>query len=212
MIDDLPTAQAKALGAPTRQAIVAYLAAADGPVAVAELTDHLGLNHNAVRKHLAQLVGARLVVEASEQRSVPGRPKLLYRLHPDAPAAVEHRYRRLAVMLATALATGEDPAEIGRRSAAAPAPSPGRDPIEALAARFEADGFEPVVRRRRGRTELVLERCPFADAASANPTAVCRLHLGLAEGSADAIGDVTVEGLVPKDPHRAGCIVSVRAT
>lgn len=47
--------QARALGDPTRHAIFRNIAEAGGPVGVAELTEQLGLNHNAIRQHLAKL-------------------------------------------------------------------------------------------------------------------------------------------------------------
>ncbi len=211
MTDTLLTAeQARALAAPTRRAILTHLSEADEPVGVSELTDRLGLNHNAVRKHLTVLVGAGLVVEAREVRATPGRPRLLYRPAPDTPSGVEQSYRRLAVLLATALASGDDPAVVGRHAAErTAAPLSGGAPVDALTARFAADGFAPTVRRRGRRADVVLGRCPFVDAAVANPAAVCRLHLGLAEGAADAIGGVRVDGLVAKDPRRAGCRVAV---
>lgn len=205
----ISTAQARALGAPTRQAIVGFLAAADEPVTIAELTDHLGLNHNAVRKHLTQLTDAGLVIEEREARSTPGRPRLLYRLDPSAPAAAGGAYERLAVLLAEALRSGDDPSAVGRRAARAATVPIAAQPLDALTARFEADGFEPTVRGRGRRREVVLGHCPFAAAAEANPEAVCRLHLGLAEGTADGIGGLRVDGLVPKDPWRAGCRLAV---
>jgi predicted ArsR family transcriptional regulator len=206
----LTTAQARALGAPTRQAIVAYLGDAARPVSVAELTTHLGLNHNAVRKHLAQLVAAGLITEQREARTTPGRPRLVYRLRADAAAGADQPYRRLAVLLATTLATGDEPVAVGRRAAVARPVGPGADPIDALAAQLAADGFDPEVRRGR-QTEVALQRCPYADAAAANPFAVCQLHLGMAQATAAAVGGVTVDDLVPKDPYRAGCLLHVRA-
>jgi predicted ArsR family transcriptional regulator len=208
----LATARSRALGAPTRAAIVAYLMEAEEPVTVAELTDHLGLNHNGVRKHLAQLVSAGLVSEDLERRTSRGRPRLLYRLDPSADVATDRPYERLAVLLATALATGDDPAEVGRRAGGASGPTPTATPLETFSRRFENDGFSPSLRRRGARTELVLGRCPFAAAAIANPAAVCRLHLGLAEGAAAAIGGIQVDELVPKDPRRAGCRLGVTET
>ena len=203
----LTTAQARALGAPTRRTILAQLTDANEPVSVAALTAALGLHHNAVRKHLAQLVDAGLVLETREARDTPGRPRLLYQLVPARPAP----YERLAVLLATALRAGADPAAVGRDAAIQPVDSEThQSPLDALAAQLEADGFEPVVRQRgRTKTDIVLQHCPYAAAASANPDAVCRLHLGLAEGAADAIGGLRVERLVPKDPQRAGCRVAV---
>lgn len=209
----LTVAEAQALGAPTRRTILARLEDADGPVDVAELTQHLGLNHNAIRRHLARLVAAGMVIEERESRTTPGRPRLLYRLAPHGPVGAEPAYRRLAVLLATALATGDDPAVVGRAAAAAnPAPAGDLEPVEALAARFGSEGFDPSVRRHDGRAEIVLGHCPFADAAIANREGVCRLHLGLAQGAADAIGGVAVDGLAPEDPRRAGCVLTVHDT
>ncbi|MHB1137972.1 MAG: helix-turn-helix domain-containing protein, partial [Microthrixaceae bacterium] len=48
--------QARALGDPTRHSIFRYLAASDAPVGVAELTEHLGVHHNAIRQHLTKLI------------------------------------------------------------------------------------------------------------------------------------------------------------
>jgi predicted ArsR family transcriptional regulator len=56
---------------------------------------------------------------------------------------------------------------------------------------------------------LVLGRCPFAEAA-ADPGTICQLHLGLTEGLAEGLGKLQVERLVPKDSHRAGCLLIVR--
>ena len=57
--------QARALGDPTRHAIFRYIADGDGPADVAEITAHFGLNHNAIRQHLAKLISAGLVVETT---------------------------------------------------------------------------------------------------------------------------------------------------
>lgn len=67
--------QAKALGDPTRHGIFRYIADAAEPADVAELTEHLGLNHNAIRQHLAQLVAAELVVESVAPAGGRGRPR-----------------------------------------------------------------------------------------------------------------------------------------
>src|ERR1019366_2402782 len=71
--------QARALGDPTRHAIFRYVDAADGPVTVAELTDHFELNHNATRQHLAKLCAAGLLVEELASPAGPGRRRLHYR-------------------------------------------------------------------------------------------------------------------------------------
>lgn len=80
--------------------------------------------------------------------------------------------------------------------------------------------FEVTLTQRRSRparsehgrrVEFVLGRCPFAEVASDNPETVCRLHLGLAEGLADAIDGLNLQRLVPKNGRRAGRLV-VRRT
>ena len=50
--------EARALGDPTRYRLFRYIADAEGPVSVAELTTYVGLNHNAIRQHLAVLKNA----------------------------------------------------------------------------------------------------------------------------------------------------------
>jgi DNA-binding transcriptional ArsR family regulator len=76
--------EARALGDPTRHRLFRYIADAPAPVGVAELTADIQLNHNAVRQHLAVLKEAGLVTEDTENRDRPGRPGLLYHLHPEA--------------------------------------------------------------------------------------------------------------------------------
>jgi predicted ArsR family transcriptional regulator len=211
---DALEAQARALGDPTRHAIFRRLADADEPLTVPELTDHVGRHHTAVRQHLAKLVAAGLVTEEPEVRTTRGRPRLRYTVVPGAAGRwnVASPYERLAVLLAEALRTGEAPADVGRRAGSLSLPSIARDPVEALAAEVARQGFEPSIRRRRAGIEFVLGRCPYQAAVLANPDAACGLHLGLAQAAADTIGGVEVEGLVPRDPRRAGCRILLRAT
>jgi predicted ArsR family transcriptional regulator len=65
-------------------------------------------------------------------------------------------------------------------------------------------GFDPRVQRRGKRVDIVLDTCPFASTALADPDSVCGLHLGMAEGLADGT-DTVVDELVAKDPRRATC-------
>jgi predicted ArsR family transcriptional regulator len=205
--------QARALGDLTRHALFRYLAEAPGPTGVAELTEHVGLHHTAVRQHLAKLVAAGLVVEEVERRVSRGRPRLRYAVDPKAAGRWDAGgpYERLAVLLAEALRTGDTPVDVGRRAGQANPAAPGTG-IEAVTAEMARQGFEPSLRRRRAGSgvELVLGCCPFQAAALANPEAVCALHLGLAQGVAEQAGGVEVEGLVPRDPRRAGCRLVLR--
>lgn len=204
--------QARALGDPTRHAVFEYLADADHDVGVAELTDHFGLNHNAIRQHLAKLVDAELVVESTAAPMGRGRPRLQYRIDPGTESrwGVTGPYERLSVLLTEVLRTGDSPEEVGRRAAAADHGGSDGDPVDALVEEMTRQGFAPQVRRRGATTELVLGDCPFASAVLTDADTVCDLHLGLARGVAEAVGGITVEELVRKDPRRAHCRLRCR--
>ncbi|HXR23090.1 MAG TPA: winged helix-turn-helix domain-containing protein, partial [Acidimicrobiales bacterium] len=99
--------QAKALGDPTRFRIFRYVFESARPVGVAELTSYTQLNHNAVRQHLDALSVAGLVTESLEERTRPGRPRLLYEATPDSAGfwGTPGPYEQLATFLAEALRT-----------------------------------------------------------------------------------------------------------
>jgi predicted ArsR family transcriptional regulator len=216
-VPDDVQAQARALGDPTRFRIFRSIFEAARPVDVAELTSYTQLNHNAVRQHLDVLTSAGLVTESQEERTRPGRPRLLYEAAPDAAGlwGTPGPYEQLATSLAEAMRTGSSPEEVGRRVGLARGREMSRrgpvaDVIGAMEHEMARAGFKPARRERPRGVELVLERCPFESAAAANAKAVCPLHLGLARGLAEGIGGVEVESLVPKNPHKAGCRLLVR--
>ncbi len=202
--------QAKALGDPTRHAIFRAVADAAGPVDVATLTARFELNHNAIRQHLAKLCSAGLVIEEVGPSTGRGRPRLQYRpaLVTSGDWGIPSPYEHLAVMLVEALQSGRSPREVGveaGRQLAATVPGVA-DPVECLEVLAAQRGFEPRRVERRGSVDLVLEHCPFQASATAAPDIVCQLHLGLAEGIAEAAGGtVEVAALVARDPRRAGC-------
>lgn len=202
--------QAKALGDSTRHAIFRALADAPGPVDIATLTDRFALNHNAIRQHLAKLCAAGLVVEEVGPSSGPGRPRLQYRpaLVTGGDWGIPSPYEHLATMLVEALRSGRSPREVGAeagRQLAATVPG-SADPVDRLETIAAQRGFEPRRVERRGSVDLVLESCPFQVTASLAPDIVCQLHLGLAEGIAEATGgSMEVTELVARDPRRAGC-------
>ena len=200
--------QARALGDPTRHEIFRYLVDAGAPVGVAELTSHLGLNHNAIRQHLAKLVVAGLVIEWTQATGAPGRPPLQYEVSPTAGSrwGAVGPYQRLSLLLSEVIRTGDPPVEVGRRAGVRLRVPATDDPVVDVAAALERQGFEPEVRRRRHGADVVLGCCPFEAAARADRDVVCTLHLGIAEGLAVGTG-VEVEELVVKDPRRAGCRV-----
>lgn len=206
--------QARALGDPTRHRIFQHVAAATDGAGVSELTAELGLNHNAIRQHLAKLVEAGLLLETTVATGGRGRPRLHYRVTPSAEGrwGAPGAYERLAVLLTEVVRSGESPEAVGRRAAqqftvsATPAAA-----IEDMVEVMARLGFEPEVRRRAAQVDIVLGACPFAAAALTSRDVVCGLHLGLAEGMADASDGLVVEDLVVKDPRRAGCRLRLRA-
>lgn len=204
--------QARALGDPTRHAVFRFIEAADEPVTVAQLTDHLGLNHNAIRQHLAKLCQAGLVVEDLAPARGPGRRRLRYQVDSNAVAAWggENPYEQLALLLLELRRTDRSPRDVGydagrKLGAGRRASSP--DPVDALMTLVARQGFEPRRVVHDGATEIVLDRCPYAAAAAADPGTVCELHRGLAEGMADALPGAEVTDLVARNPKRAGCRV-----
>lgn len=206
--------QARALGDPTRHGIFEYISSAGSPVGVAELTEHFGLNHNAVRQHLAKLVAAGLVEESTAPPRGRGRPSLQYVVDPSADSrwGVTGPYERLAVLLTETLRSGDTPVEVGRRAALRQrlSQSPPEDPIEAVVEEMARQGFAPRLRRRGDSVEITLKECPFTSAVLTDAETICQLHLGLAQGVAEAVGGVTVEELVPRDPRRANCRLRCR--
>lgn len=206
--------EARALGDPTRHKIFRYIADSERPVGVAELTDFVQLNHNAVRQHLAVLKEANLVVEEVEERTRPGRPRLLYRLHPEVSDkwGATGAYSWLANLLANAVRRKQEPRQVGRQEGhrrGAELAGTG-DGVDLLEMEMVRRGFRPTRVEKGRKVEFVLGRCPFAEVAGSDPGTVCQLHLGLAEGLAEGLGGLEVERLVVKDPRRAGCRLEVR--
>ena len=202
--------QAKALGDPTRHSIFRYIADSDQPADVTEMTAHFGLNHNAIRQHLAKLVDAGLIVESTAAARGRGRPKLQYTVEPAADGrwGVTSPYERLSVLLTEMIHDGETPVEAGAR-AGRRHPVEGSTAEQAIAGITSAmarEGFDPEVRHRRGRTEIVLRNCPFESAALADPDTICSLHLGMARGLAEGT-TLEVEDLIRRDPRRANCLL-----
>ena len=201
--------EARAVGDPTRYRLFRYIVDSDRPVGVAELTAYVQLNHNAVRQHLAVLKEAELVVEEVEIRDTPGRPRLLYRLHPEAAGKWETSgpYAWLAGLLSDAVKHKRSSREVGTQDGLRRGLeySGIGDSVDAMEQELIRSGFRPTRSERGRQVDFVLGRCPFAEVAAGNPDTVCQLHLGLAEGLAQGLGGLTVDRLTARDPHRAGC-------
>lgn len=205
--------QARALGDPSRFRLFTHIAAAKEPVMVAELTDLLGFNHNAVRQHLAILVEAKLIHESNELRSSRGRPRKQYELRTDAMTAFRSfggSYERLAEILLQLSKKNEEPYEVGYRSgtqeALGDAESIDRAAVM-LSHRLALDGFEPAL---ADDSAITLQHCPFADVAVQDPDVICEIHRGLIDGllseqSVGLVGELSV-----RPARQAGCGVRLQ--
>ena len=206
--------EAKALGDPTRYRLFRYVADAQHPVFVGELAALLGVNHNAVRQHLAVLKEVNLIVEQLEKRSQPGRPRLSYQLNPDFSGSwgTQSPYQTIAILLADVIKTRRSAREVGRAEGIRRArqPSGSRCLLEILHEDLRMGGFRPRSIPREGGYDLVLDTCPYLAVATLDSRTVCQLHLGLVEGLAAQTDQSATVGLVVRDPHQAGCCVKVR--
>lgn len=165
---------------------------------IAELGRRLGLRPNTLRWHLGILGDAGLVTADAEPRSLPGRPRLLYRLGAPATPARGDEYRLLASVLAGAFSrdpAGADACEEAGRAwgAGLVAGRRGRAvAVDAVVEILDAQGFEPQAHEQA----IEMHRCPFHDLAEANPHIVCAVHRGLIEGALAELGSgLSVEAL-----------------
>jgi predicted ArsR family transcriptional regulator len=154
-----------------------------------------------------------LVSEEHEVRTQPGRPRLLYRIHPEAAGKWQSQgpYAWLAGLLSSALRQGLSAHQVGQLEGRRIAGKSGgvTDTADLVERDLTRRGFRPSRSDRGRRIEFVLDRCPFAEVAVNDPDTICQLHLGLAEGLAEGLGD-SVEKLVAKNPHQAGCRLIIR--
>jgi predicted ArsR family transcriptional regulator len=199
-------ARARLLADPTRALLLRFVQDAPDPVPVDDLASHAGVHITAVRQHLNKLIDGGLVVSERLDPTGRGRPRLAYRAAP----LESDPYRGLSAMLSEAVRHGRTSRDQGRVSGNrdADATLSGVDLLRNEASRW---GFAPEVLERRGdRVDIVLRACPFADVAQDDPDTICDLHLGLAEGLAEATADVEVLELRRVDPHAGGCRFRLR--
>ena len=182
-----------------RSRILEVLLEADEPLELAGLAERLGAHPNTLRTHLRALVDAGLVVKEA-RRGARGRPRIVYRAAPGADRAGRaDEYRKLAKLLATAIASGEEPSERARetgerwgRQLVEERPPVALDEEEGLAqldSLLGRLGFEPELEREEdGRVRVLMRRCPFRDVAAEFREVVCPLHLGIIQGALAQLG------------------------
>jgi predicted ArsR family transcriptional regulator len=195
---------------PMRARVLALLQDAAEPMTAATVAGRLALHVNTARFHLDALTEAGLVVRRPEDRSTPGRPKMLYAKAPTAPDVAHRSYRLLAEILTSYLADRlPDPAasaeEAGRawgRYLSEPA-APFKPPQEEQALGALVDslgriGFESHVVSEPDSLRLEVSHCPFLEVAEGHNDVVCSVHLGLMRGMLEHMdAPVSADGLEP---------------
>ena len=168
------------------------------------------MHTNTVRSHLDQLMEAGLVESAVQERTTPGRPRLLFRATATPGAVAEGSYKVLAEVLASGIRDGEPApgavaAKAGRRwgqrleqqgGASAETLDSGRA-LDRVVALLDEVGFAPRVSKAAGTTAfpgdagnaagtttvIEVHQCPFYDIAREHTDVVCAVHLGLIQGA-----------------------------
>jgi predicted ArsR family transcriptional regulator len=199
-----PAVVRRALADDHRVVIVGELRGAPDGLDVRELARRLGLHENTVRWHLGILDDAGFIERQPAPSGRPGRPRVLYRLRPDARTVRDRdEHRLLATVLtglAAALPDGEKRAveagqAWGRFLVRRPSPLERVSDEEALAKVSRLLDEEGFAAEPHG-TEIHMRRCPFHDLAGTNPEIVCSAHRGLMMGALEELGsDLEVEGL-----------------
>ena len=195
----------RALGDEHRARIVDELDRSPRGLDAHELARRLELHPNTVRWHLGILADVGIVASRPGERTIPGRPRLVYTLRGDVEAAERESYRLLATILAGTMSELEDgparAAEAGRAWGRylVRRPPPDVRTSEADATRAVVDllanqGFRPVA----DGSEIRMHPCPFRELAETGGEIVCAVHRGLISGALDELGTaLAVERLDP---------------
>jgi predicted ArsR family transcriptional regulator len=208
----------RALSDSSRVRILEVLQEAEAPLDARELGTRVGLHVNTVRAHLWVLAEAGLVSTRREERTRPGRPRVLYEA---AAEPLDERalasYRLLAQILASHLGSQQDPsagAEGAGRAWGAHlvrkpppfTPISKEETIDELVRLHEQLGFRPELRRAKSGQEIVLKRCPFQEVATAYQAVVCPVHLGLIRGALAQLGAGVEAGWLEPFAEPGACV------
>ena len=205
----------------SRARVLDVLRAARAPLGVSEVAAGVGLHPNTTRFHLDVLVTDGLVERASEERDLPGRPRVLYAATPDGARAGRRSYRLLAEILTSYLANRtKQPRRAALEAGEAwgrfltERPAPFRRVDAATATRRLVDtlddiGFAPEAVTAGRTRQIFLHHCPFREAAEEHGEVVCSIHLGLMRGMlAELDAPIDARTLTPfVEPDR--CVVDI---
>jgi predicted ArsR family transcriptional regulator len=186
---------------PTRAQVLGLLRDVGEPMTATDVAGRLGLHANTVRFHLETLEDSGLVVRRSEERTTPGRPKILYAASAAAAAVSPGRsYRLLAEILTSFLTdrlpdpagSAEEAGEAWGRYLTEPAP-PFRHVdestvLDALVENLDRVGFESHPVEDEDGLRLEVSHCPFLEVAKDHNDVVCSVHLGLMRGMLEQMG------------------------
>ncbi|HEU5003951.1 MAG TPA: ArsR family transcriptional regulator [Actinomycetota bacterium] len=198
-----------ALGTASRAGLLDVLGRTPGGVDAKRAAAAVGLHHTTARWHLELLVHEGLARRRTEERSAPGRPRVLYEAIADEQVAQPSGYQLLARILSSYVATAQDPAATGKELGETwgrfltDRPSPlerisADDALGRLLAQFATLGFQPELTSDGTGDHMLLHRCPFREVAAERPDLVCSIHLGLMRGALAELGaPVTVTKLLP---------------
>ena len=136
-----------------------------------------------------------------------------------AVGETQDAYLSLSWLLLVVLADEHDPGEVGRmagrligKAELRNCPGAPDDALVQLENFLKSRGFMPKQIGSRPGVGFELGRCPYEEAALANPGLVCGLHKALAEGMLEALGgSFEVTDLVARHPTTAGCRLELRA-
>ncbi|WP_371648821.1 helix-turn-helix transcriptional regulator [Streptomyces mirabilis] len=180
---------------PRRRAVLDAVRDASTPLGVTEVADQLAVHPNTVRFHLDALVAQGHVERTVEEPSGPGRPRAVYTARRGMDRGGARRYRLLARMLLSQLASTGSGAEATATEAGrawgrylVEQMPPSRQPtaqeaLDRLAAMLADLGFDPQLAVDGGLTTTIrLRHCPFLELAE-EYTIVCPMHLGLMQGA-----------------------------
>ena len=195
---DLSIKTHKALADVSRSRILEELRG-QGGLDSRELGRLVGLHPNTVRSHVDQLMEAGLVRAVSAPASGRGRPRVLYEAIVDSTSVQQGGYRLLAQILASYLATTDQPQAVAESAGHAwgiyltekPRPFNGISADEAtrkVVELFDELGFMPEAVKESGERKILLHRCPFREVAESNQKVVCAVHLGMLKGALAEMG------------------------
>lgn len=214
---------AHGLGA-TRARVLALLQDADEPLTAVAAGERLGLHVNSVRFHLDALANDSLVVRHREDRTRPGRPKVLYAATDSAARPASRSYRLLAEILTTLLGDAlPDPARSAEDAgntwgryltpAVPPFHHPGEaESLDTLVDSLDRLGFDSQVVNEPDSLRLEVSHCPFLEVAETHHEVVCSVHHGLIRGILEQIGAPLAAAQLEPLVEPSHCIAHLRRT